>query len=222
VIARDAFFPLLGHLVGQWCGGRVPVLRGITTATEDQLKAFGAATASTGTVALFHVLGITPEAADADQAFGGRVPEQTITVTPADLRRAWSELSTRRNGQLAAVCIGTPHFSIPEFHHLTKLLNGRRVQPTTPLYVNAGRWVYDEVQKQGITEILEAAGVRIVTDTCTYNTPILPRTDGLVLTNSAKWAWYAPRNIGVDVLFADLEVCVESAIAGTVIDHDWF
>jgi len=43
-----------------------------------------------------------------------------------------------------------------------------------------------------------------------------------VLTNSAKWAWYAPRNIGVDVLFADLEVCVESAIAGRVIDHDGF
>ncbi len=82
--------------------------------------------------------------------------------------------------------------------------------------------MYDEVQKQGITETLEAAGVRIVTDTCTYNTPILPQTDGLVLTNSAKWAWYAPRNIGVDVLFADLEVCVESAIAGTVIDHDGF
>ena len=222
VMARDAFFPLLGHLVGQWCGGRVPVLRGITTATEDQLKAFGAATASTGAVALFHVLGVTPEAADADQVFGGRAPEQTITVTPADLRRAWSELSTRRDGQLAAVCIGTPHFSISEFHHLTKLLNGRRVQPRTPLYVNAGRWVYDEVQKQGITEILEAAGVRIVTDTCTYNTPILPQTEGLVLTNSAKWAWYAPRNIGVDVLFADLEVCVESAIAGTVIDHDGF
>jgi predicted aconitase len=60
VMARDAFFPLLGHLVGQWCGGRVPVLRGITTATEDQLKAFGAATASTGAVALFHVLGVTP------------------------------------------------------------------------------------------------------------------------------------------------------------------
>ncbi len=115
-----------------------------------------------------------------------------------------------------------PTSRFAEFHHLTKLLNGRRVQPRTPLYVNAGRWVYDEVQKQGITETLEAAGVRIVTDTCTYNTPILPQTDGLVLTNSAKWAWYAPRNIGVDVLFADLEVCVESAIAGTVIDHDGF
>jgi predicted aconitase len=221
-MARDAFFPLLGHLVGQWCGSRVPVLRGIAYATDDQLKAFGAASASTGAVALFHILGVTPEAADADLAFGGRAPVQTITVTPADLHRAWSELSTRRHGKLAAVCIGTPHFSIPEFHRLTKLLRGRHVQPTTPLYVNAGRWVYDEVQKQGITARLEAAGVRIVTDTCTYNTPILPQTDGLVLTNSAKWAWYAPRNIGVDVLFADLEVCVESAIAGKVIDHDGF
>jgi len=222
VMARDAFFPLLGHLVGQWCGSRVPVVRGITTATEDQLKAFGAATASTGAVALFHVLGVTPEALDADEVFGGRAPEQTITVTTADLHRAWTELSTRRSGKLAAVCIGTPHFSIAEFGHLATLLNRRRVYERTPLYVNAGRWVYDEVAKRGLIEILESAGVRIVTDTCTYNTPILPQTDGLVLTNSAKWAWYAPRNIGVDVLFADLEVCVESAIAGRVIDHDGF
>ena len=100
--------------------------RGITTATEDQLKAFGAATASTGAVALFHVLGVTPEAPDADEVFGGRAPEQTITVTTADLRRAWTELSTRRNGKLAAVCIGTPHFSIAEFWP-----PGNAAQPST-------------------------------------------------------------------------------------------
>jgi predicted aconitase len=220
--ARDAFFPLLGHLVGQWCGSRVPVIRGIHAATEDQLKAFGAATASTGAVALFHILGVTPEADDLDAVLGGRVPEATIEVTPADLNRAWAELTTRRDGKLAAVCIGTPHFSIPEFQLLAALIDGRQVASTTPLYVNAGRWVYDEVAKQGIADQLEAAGVRVVTDTCTYNTPVLPKTDGLVLTNSAKWAWYAPRNIGVDVVFADLEVCVESAVAGEVVDHVGF
>lgn len=42
------------------------------------------------------------------------------------------------------------------------------------------------------------------------------------MTNSAKWAWYAPQNIGVDVLFADLESCVESAVQGKVVDHRGF
>lgn len=222
VIERDSFYAVLGHLVGQWCGSRIPVVDGIHSATEDQLKAFGAATASTGAVALFHIIGVTPEAPTTTRAFGGRPPKQTVRVSLDDLRRGWAELSTRREGTLGAVCIGTPHFSIAEFHRLADLLAGRQVHPRTPLYVNAGRWVYDTIARHGVAASLDAAGVRIVTDTCTYISPILGEMDGLVMTNSAKWAWYAPRNIGVDVLFADLEACVESAVQGRVADHAGF
>jgi predicted aconitase len=221
-VARESFFAVLGHLVGQWCGSRIPVVDGIAGATEDQLKAFGAATASTGAVALFHVVGVTPEAATVSQAFCGQLPQEKIHVSLDDLRRGWAELSTRRDGALGAVCIGTPHFSIAEFRRLAELLAGRRIHPRTPLYVNAGRWVYGAIAEQGIASSLDDAGVRIVTDTCTYNTPILGEVDGLVMTNSAKWAWYAPRNIGFDVLFADLEACVESAVEGKVAAHAGF
>lgn len=219
---RESFFAVLGHLVGQWCGSRIPVIVGIDEANEDQLKAFGAATASTGAVALFHVVGVTPEAPTITDAFGGRDPEESIRVTVEHLRRGWAELSTRRGGALGAVCIGTPHFSIAEFHQLADMLGNRRIHLRTPLYVNAGRWVYETIAEQGIARILDAAGVKIVTDTCTYNTPILGDVNGLVMTNSAKWAWYAPRNIGVDVLFADLSSCVESAVEGKVTAHAGF
>jgi predicted aconitase len=216
-VRRDSFFPLLGVLVGQWCGSKIPVVTGLESATEDQLKGFGAATASTGSVALFHVVGVTPEAPTTAEAFGGRAPQAVHQVTIEHLRRAWTQLCTRRGGELAAVCVGTPHFSLTEFARLAELLAGRRIHPATPLYVNSGRWVYGELQKQGIAEHLEASGVRIITDTCTYSSPILGQLHGLVMTSSAKWAWYAPHNIGVDVLFADLEVCVESAVRGEVI-----
>jgi predicted aconitase len=217
VLVRESFFAVLGHLVGQWCGSRIPVVAGIPGASEDQLKAFGAAAASSGAVALFHVVGVTPEAPTATSAFGGRPPEQVVRVGLEDMRRGWAELSTRRDGNLGAVCVGTPHFSPAEFRQLVDLLAGREVNPRSPLYVNAGRWVYRLVTEQGLAAVLEAAGVRIVTDTCTYNAPVMGPVDGLVMTNSAKWAWYAPRNIGVDVLFADLSACVESAVAGRVV-----
>jgi predicted aconitase len=219
---REAFFPLLGHIVGQWCGSHIPVLDGVADATEDQLKAFGAATASTGAVALYHVVGVTPEAPTVAEAFGGRVPQKRIRVTLDDLRRGWTELSTRCDGELGAVCIGTPHFSIAEFQQLATLLAGRQIHPRTPLYVNAGRWVYDAITETGLASSLNIAGVRVVTDTCTYNTPILGDVEGVVMTNSAKWAWYAPRNIGVNVVFADLQACVESAIEGKVAAHVGF
>ncbi len=56
----------------------------------------------------------------------------------------------------------------------------------------------------------------IVTDTCTYLTPILHDVVGPVMTNSAKWAWYAPANLGFDVVFGSLEECVRSASLGRV------
>lgn len=60
--------------------------------------------------------------------------------------------------------------------------------------------------------------MQIVTDTCTYITPIMKQTRGLVMTNSGKWAHYAPANIGVEVAYGSLRECVRSAVLGEV----WF
>ena len=56
-----------------------------------------------------------------------------------------------------------------------------------------------------------------VVDTCTYITAILERLDGVVMTNSGKWAHYAPGNIGVSVAFGALEDCLASAAAGRIV-----
>ncbi|WP_024804209.1 aconitase X catalytic domain-containing protein [Nocardia sp. BMG51109] len=213
----DAVFPLLGHVVGEICGSRIPVVVGVPEANEDQLKAFGAASASSGAVALFHVVGVTPEAPTLESVLpeGDRLPIVDIGV--ADLRRAFEQLCTRADGRLAAVCLGTPHYSIRQFEILLDMLDDRRVHENSPLYVNTGRFVYHEIETRGWAAALGELGVRIVTDTCTYNTPILGKLDGLVMTDSAKWAWYAPRNVGVDVLFANLRSCVESAVEGRIV-----
>ncbi|HWU37243.1 MAG TPA: aconitase X, partial [Candidatus Acidoferrum sp.] len=71
---HDHYFPALGYLVGQVTGDRIPVIAGVKHATCDQLKAFGAASAASGSVALYHMVGITPEARTLEEAFGGRSP----------------------------------------------------------------------------------------------------------------------------------------------------
>jgi len=58
--------------------------------------------------------------------------------------------------------------------------------------------------------------VQIVTDTCTYITPIIKETRGVVMTNSGKWAHYAPANIGVTVAYGSMQECVRSAFEGSV------
>src|SRR5262245_22915418 len=85
--ADDQFFAVLGHLVGKLAEDLIPVIDGIVVSPpEDQLKAFAAAAASSGRVALFHMIGVTPEAPTVDAAFQGRVPMRTQPITTADLR----------------------------------------------------------------------------------------------------------------------------------------
>ena len=83
-------------------------------------------------------------------------------------------------------------------------------------YVSTGRDILTEASLRGLVKPLEEAGVIFVTDTCTYITPIIEDIARPVVTDSAKWAYYAPGNLGVDVIFAAVEDCVASAISGSV------
>ena len=84
-----------------------------------------------------------------------------------------------------------------------------------PLFVNTGRTQLTVLGE--IADRLADAGVTIVSDTCTYVTPVLGDLDGPVMTDSGKWAWYAPSNLGVEVALGSLEECVRSAVAGRVV-----
>jgi len=212
-LARDpVVFPVLGHLVGQRTPGTVAAVDGIEQATEDDLKALGAAAASSGQLGLVHVVSVTPEAPDLASVVA---PEaRHVEVGPADLRAAVEALTTAAGDRISAVALGTPHASAAELTRVAMLLDGRNVAPGIEMWVNTSRAVVD-ASDPGVLAALDGAGVELVTDTCTYLTPLL-RSAGPVMTSSAKWAWYAPANLGVDVVFGSLDECVESAVAGEV------
>jgi predicted aconitase len=216
----DTLYPVLGHALGQMAGTEVAVITGLDTrADEDRLKALGASAASSGAVAMFHAVGITPEAETIDQAVGGRVSVRRVTIGLEELRQARNALG-QRAGSLGAVSVGTPHFSAQELDRLAKLVAGSRTK--VPFYVNTSRGVLTQPGVADSVASIESFGATIVTDTCTYITPIMDQVNGLVLTNSGKWAFYAPGNLGVEVAFAGLEACVESAAAGTLtLGREW-
>jgi predicted aconitase len=210
--------PVLGAFLGHRTGSRVPVVAGLEEPPgEDWLKSLGAAAASRGSVGMFHVVGATPEAPTLEAALGGRPPVEEIVVTLDDLRRTRDDLTTAARDTLATVSLGTPHYSVAEFGRLVEALGGRRVHPDVDVYVSTGRGVLAEVEERGWAGKLQEAGVQVVTDTCTYVTPILADTVGTAMTDSGKWAYYAPGNLGVGVVFASTSECVESAVAGRVV-----
>jgi predicted aconitase len=223
LLHSDVLYPVLGHLVGRETGSAVPVIVGlegkavVAGRMEDRLKALGAAAASSGSVALVHVVGVTPEAPTLEAALGGGDPARVLAVTPDRLAEARDDLTTARGrGPIDAVSVGTPHFSAREFEDLLALID-EAGPPTVPFYANTSRNTLDELAGRGWLEQLEASSVVVVTDTCTYVTPILDPALRVVMTNSAKWAYYAPGNIGVEVVFGSLAECVRSAARGRVV-----
>jgi len=221
LLASSLLYPVLGHLLGGRVGTAVPAIAGLPPQTsEDDLKALGAAAASSGGVAMFHAVGITPEAPDLATALGGRNPVSTHRVTAAELRAARDALSTFATGTLDAVSVGTPHLSVPEIEELATVVDGQGFHEGIEFYANTHRFALQEAADRGLVERCEAVGVRFVVDTCTYITPILSPTTRTVMTDSAKWAYYAPGNLGVEVAFGSLRECVASAVAGEVVRDD--
>jgi predicted aconitase len=217
-LALDVTYPVLGYLAGAIAGTTNPVFVGLPPdVSEDALKAVGAAAASSGGVALFHVVGRTPEAPTLEAALGTNADAPVHHITAQRLNAARQELSTAREDKLDAVSLGTPHASVDEIAEAhAAIVGGPPLAEGVAFYISTGRSVFAEAERRGLVQPLEEWGVTFVLDTCTYVTSILRPGTRTVMTNSGKWAHYAPGNMGVDVVLATLSECVESATTGLV------
>ncbi len=216
--ALDYFWPVLGALYGRRAGTDVGVVTGLQIKPgEDDLKAFGAAAASSGGVGLFHVDGVTPEAPTLDACLDATF--ETIAVSPADFAASLRDMATvARTDRIDAVAIGSPHLSYDECLRLLALIGPRKLR--LPFFACTGRHVVDKLEKSGERTALEEAGVTLVADTCVVVTPILKEiAGGVLMTNSGKFAHYAPGNTGYGVVFGSLAQCVDSAVSGRFV-HD--
>lgn len=217
----DQFFAVFGHLVGKLSEDLIPVIDGvIETPPEDQLKAFAAAAASSGRVALFHMVGVTPEAPTRDAAFQGRPPQRTQRITVADLRAARNELTTADGRELDMVILGSPHFSLAEFARLAPLVAGRRAHPRVKFLVTSSRLMKERAHEQGVLAPILDFGAQVTLDTCILASPMLPPEIKTLMTNSAKYAYYAPSLLNTRVTFGSLADCVASAVEGRVVRDD--
>ena len=219
----DQFFAVLGHLVGKLADENIPVIDGIVVSpAEDQLKAFAAAAASSGRVAMFHMVGVTPEAPTLEAAFqtNARLKScatKTIDITVADLRAARRELTTADGRELDMVILGSPHFSLAEFSLLAPLVAGQRLHPRVKFLITSSRLMKARANETGVLAPVTAFGAQITLDTCILASPMLPPEIKTLMTNSAKYAYYAPSLLNTRVTFGSLADCVRSAIEGRVV-----
>lgn len=213
----DAFYPLLGYHIGALAGSRIPLVMGLKQQHPDldDLKAFGAAFATTSAAPLFHIAGVTPEALDPAQVLDGPLP--VLKVSLEDLLLSWHELNSARDPKVDVVSLGNPHFSLSEFAHLARLCQGRKRHPDVVLAITCGRAVLEQARTAGHVGVIEAFGAVIVSDTCwcMLGEPVIPPAARNLMTNSGKYAHYAPGLVGRTVHFASLSECVDAACSAT-------
>ncbi len=181
-----AAFGALGKVLGNHLEilGNKPVLyiRGLQFASLEELKAFCASLATYGGAALFHMEGVTPEAARFSP------PTETFTVTDADLTDAFQTMNDAEPDEVDFVSLGCPHLSIREIAHLAELLAGKRV--TREFWITTARPMKKIADQMGYTRIIEASGAKFAADTCCVVAPIRGRFHVLA-TDSAKACYYA-------------------------------
>lgn len=216
-----SIYAVLGYLVGELAGEKVPVICGIpTSATHEDLKAFSAASASSGAVGLFHIVGVTPEAPTLDDALQGKMPEKVFSVDLSMIEDTYNRLTSinGNNGRqkVDLVIIGCPHNSYMQFERIAECFKGRRIADGTEFWAQTNDTVYNQLKRSGLYETLNSSGLKLLRDGCILNFPVDAWNFKCIITNSGKMAHYAPGHTGANVIFRSLEDCIELSISGEV------
>ena len=208
----------LGAIVGRAVNSywHVPVIDGIDGApTSDELKHFGAALASYGSVPMFHMTGVTPEALDGDRVFD-EPPRRTRHVERTDLDGFHQSFGRHADG-VDVVVFAAPQLSLAELQRLGDLLRGRRVHPDTAMLIATSPENKAACDRMGFTETFEAAGALLLQGVCFYQMRAreMGEANGWrrLLTNSAKLVNII-QGYGYDPALASMEACVDAAVRG--------
>lgn len=205
----------LGGVVGKLAGNywSVPVVEGLEGAPgSDAMKHFGAAMASFGSIALFHLSGITPESVRIEDCGGDKLPV-AHRVGETEVRALMANYPA--DGEVDVVVFSAPQLSLYELRDLAKLCEGRRF--VKPLLAVTSPQVKPDCDRFGYTKSIEDAGGHVLSGMCFYQSYAreIAEANGWkrLATNSTKIV-----NIlggyGYKPMLASMERCVEAAEKG--------
>ncbi len=190
-------FGALGIYAGKLLKDRIPLFEGLSNYTSDDLKQLGAAMASSGMLPLFHYY--KPYR---------RSELEAISIEEGDIKNIIESLSTSSETP-NLIFIGCPHCSLDEIRGIAQILRGKKVKEDVKLWVCTSRYVKEKAK--AYVNIIEDTGGHVLCDTCAIVTWIRKLGIDVMMTNSAKTAYYAPTLNKVDVILAPLSNCVKAA-----------
>ena len=220
----DSFFPAFGYLCGSKAGSRIPVISGLDDLSDkisrDDLKAFSAAFGTTSGAPLFHIVGVTPEATTLSDVLCNRRDKETIKLTADDILKALETLDRGldREDYIDIVALGNPHLSLDECKRIASLCDGDESHSEVKVIATMGRQIYEEAKAAGYICKMKKFGFSFINDTCwcMIQKPVVPRDVRQIMTNSGKYAHYAPSLVGhhVGIRFGCIQDCLTAARTG--------
>lgn len=206
-------FGALGAFTAAHAGQRIPVFGGVTAPALENLVALCASLASWGGTAMFHMVGVTPEAPSAEAALGG-VDCERIVFGPRELEEQKARMNSARDRHVDLVALGCPHCSLNQLAEIAGRLEGRRLADGVTLWVQSNASVRAMAAQLGYVATIENAGGLVTQDLCV----VLSRPEDLgfttLATNSAKMCFYAPGSNGIPVWYGSLDQCISAALTG--------
>jgi hypothetical protein len=207
---------MLGYFVGDVVQERIPVIVGQHDRPEIvRLKHFGAAASTSGGVEMYHIVGVTPEADSVETAFGPNRPVETFVYGAAERRRVYEQLNANASdSNVDYVMLGCPHAALEQLAEAAALLDGKKVNSNSHLWIFTSRAVRREADALGYLRAIAAAGGVVLTDTCSAFAQALPPGTKVAALDSAKQAHYLPAILGVQAWFGSTRECIQAALTG--------
>ncbi len=176
----------------------------------------GAAAAASGSVALYHILGVTPEAEKLGRFLKKEKSKETLELGLREMRETKEEMCTTRAGDVDFIAVGCPHYSIRELGKVAALLKGKKICEGTEFWIYTTKHVEMLAKRMGYFDIIESSGAQILTETCMLVSPTDIYGFETMMTDSGKCAHYAPALCETEVLYGSIEQCIEAAFKGFV------
>nr|WQH64901.1 aconitase X catalytic domain-containing protein [Methanosphaera sp. ISO3-F5] len=202
---NEAEIGALGYYVGQIVNDKKPYFKLNNSLSRNNLKSLGAALASSGAVSLYHVENVTPEA-DFAKNHDSFSELEVIDVDESMVKDSIDNLSTTDKIP-DLVSLGCPHASITEIQKVASLLKGKKLNKD--LWICTSKAIKSISEQCGYLDIIEAAGGKVVSDTCMVVAPIEELDYEVIGVNSAKAANYVPNMCKLDVVYDTVENLID-------------
>ncbi|MDR1204499.1 MAG: aconitase X catalytic domain-containing protein [Peptococcaceae bacterium] len=215
-IQSELEWDVYGFAIGELAELAVPAVTGTVSASTSKLVKFNAALNTGGSVPMYHIPGVTPEAPTVEFALSGKQPRKTFVLGETELRQAYEKINYLPADEVDFVFLGCPHYNIVDLWRVSQLLEGKKVK--VRMWIMTSPWLYDLAKSQGFLKIFEDAGATLLTGTCPAAMG-MPEGIRTVAMDSAKQSYYITGRFStpekpLHVCYGSKEDCVQAALTG--------